>query len=359
MIVLFEMRRLYRDTGAKKRNIATLAVTALIVLGLLLAGPAEAVKVNLQSDKNTYSGDDNTVTFSVSVDIQKNERVPIQTLTLRINDGFRTCEFLPDGNSSCPNIDIHLIHPGVVSTGDQQDKGFGFENTEAPHDQKTDFGFGYGFEEEQKKAGFKGELTYEIKWHIGDDSVPNGKYTASLEAFAQNGETHFTYITKNPKSFNINVKSSTEGGEKHRAKFSGDYAEIDHIDDESDFSKENAQLVAEVKKESSVNGYTSLNAYAEESDTTKVQLEVQMKNFDLDAFTIDHIEFDSMADVVYHKTKQGAWVNGHREGFEPPVEIRTKVPVHLNLHDGKIFVDSDNPSIPFSITLRVTEFQFK
>ena len=153
----------------------------MIVIAIILAGPVEAVRVNVSTDKPVYSRDDTTVTFMIGVDIERNERVPIQDLTLRINDIYKVCEFAVDGSNSCDGITITPVDQGQESTGDLQGTGEGFF-TPSDDIKKRDvaYGFGYGIEEENKRAGKDAEMLYQVEWDIAD--VPDGKYMVAIEA---------------------------------------------------------------------------------------------------------------------------------------------------------------------------------
>lgn len=346
------------NRDAQKRNLSGLIVTALIVLGLMVAGPVEAVKLNIASDKGVYSGDDDEVTFRVAVDIQKNEMVPIKSLKLRINDDFKVCDFMPDGSNSCPNVEIALVEPSAESVGDLKGTGFGFSGSEEPGGKQTDFGFGYGFDEQPRRAGFKGELVYEIKWGIAADGVPNGKYSAGLEAFAENDGTEFTYISRFPEYFNININPPTEE-EFHRAIVTANGGEVNSINGMGNFSLENQKFFSELRSKGKIEGNAVLNIYAEKPDTTKVTMQLKMKNFDADEFDAGGIDITGDADVEFHKTKIGVWSNGARTGFEAPERILgTLKDVHLVVEDGTVSIISSDPKLPFDVELDVAEFSF-
>ena len=96
------------NKSARKRNLFSVILTVLVIALYLLPNFASAVSVEVKTDKGTYTETDDIVTFDVSVDIEDNERIPIQNLTLKINNTFKTCTFDVSGNklTQCSNLQI-------------------------------------------------------------------------------------------------------------------------------------------------------------------------------------------------------------------------------------------------------------
>ncbi len=348
-------------TSAKKRHLPSLAVTAMIVIAIILAGPVEAVRVNVSTDKPVYSRDDTTVTFMIGVDIERNERVPIQDLTLRINDIYKVCEFAVDGSNSCDGITITPVDQGQESTGDLQGTGEGFF-TPSDDIKKRDvaYGFGYGIEEENKRAGKDAEMLYQVEWDIAD--VPDGKYMVAIEAHAENGDTSYTYVSRK-RLFHLNFDNEkVVDGAKASIRASG--GTVDYVGLLTDFDRERTTLNSELRSftfgaQELIDGKTFLDLYAEKEDTTKIKLQVDLRgNHILTEFGPDRIEVDGEAKVDFQKTKQGIWLNTQRVGAEEPVRVQKTVQIKMIVEDNTVTVMSDDAVIPFQVTLDVDQFKF-
>ena len=356
------MTNIIRNKQAKKRNIVSLFLTLTIILALVVAGPVQAVKVNLKTDRGVYSRENTVVTFESAVDIQRNERVPITLLRLKILDQvgneFKICEFMPDGSNACPNLDITLLNPGDETVGDRNGEGFGFVNEgDEPDTAETDFGFGYGFEDETGNSGFNGELKYEIMWDLEADDVPNGKYQAVLEAFAEDTESQYTYISKRPKTFHVKLNPADEVSEEEKAVIGSRDGEIISINSITGFDKDKADFSAALRRtivgeDDVIEGTTSLNLYGEKEDGTKVNLEIRMKDkqFEFVEFTKEKIELNGKATFDYHKTKKGT---------SPVKSMGTIEDISLVIDDGKIMMSSTDPDMPFEAELIINSFSFK
>ena len=355
----------------KKRNIASLMATIGIIIVLILAGPVSAVRVHLSTDKAIYRTEDNIVTFITSINIQRNEIVPIKTLKLIINDGYKICEFQPDGSNSCPNIEIIPIETGDVQTGEREAKGFGFVNTgDKPKSKKTDFGYGYGFGEEQGKLGLRGELKYEIRWDIEADNVADGRYFSTLEAFAEDTETQYTYINPSASTFKVSregeqapSKASIINRAEIKSKAGGS---IDYIAEDSDFDMQKPSFSADIRRvvedsQEKMYGRAAINLYGEKDDSTTATLKVDVPEglFNLGEFSKEKIEFDAVAQYTYQRTKNGVWDNGVRIGFEPPITKRGSLDVHVRIENNMIFVSSEDSDVPFSADIPVGEIKYR
>lgn len=359
--------------SAKKRSILSFIITLALLFIIIVAGPVEAVRVNLKTDKSVYQVDDETVVIMTSVDIQRNEIVPIRSLTLKINDGFKVCEFSPDGSESCPNIDIILINDGEVATDDMEAKGFGFVNeTEKSKVKKTDFGYGYGFEDELRKSGHRGELKYEIHWDINADNVPNGNYEAVIEAFAENGVKQFTYLSRSKEKFKIKrslvqpPSPPLKAEITDKVKIKSKSGAIDFIKDDANFTDEKNSFDANLRRiifdsSENVQGRVAFSLYGEKNDSTKVRLDIDMKDnyFDLDSFGPDLLEFSGIADFSYSRTKKGVWQNHTWQGQEESVNLRGRLAeIRIIIEDGKIMVSSEELELPFEATFQIEEIKF-
>jgi len=174
-------------------NITAGFLTIVILLVMII--PAKAVIIDLMSDKTSYKKDD-IITFTVSVDIENNERIPIQNLTLRVSNSSDTsqlikqCAFSASGAkmSGCENIlEITPINVQGYGYGYSFGYGYGYGSSYGYGYANQTFGYGYGYGYSAGYAGLSGELAYNITWNITADNVSDGNYSYDLWAYADDG----------------------------------------------------------------------------------------------------------------------------------------------------------------------------
>jgi hypothetical protein len=170
---------------------------------LISSGPASAVTISVNTDKNTYIPADRTVVFTVQVDIESNERIPVQNLTLRItgpNSFSKNCTFTTSGSNltRCENLVITPISIGNYGQGNMFGYGFGYNSTSGQWViENQTFGYGYGYEYESGSI----ELRYNISWNISAETISSGSFSANLEVFAQSGSNVRIYKSQTSKTF--------------------------------------------------------------------------------------------------------------------------------------------------------------
>jgi hypothetical protein len=351
------MYSLLRTKHAKKRKIVSFLATAMIILALFYAGPVKAVYVNVETDKAVYDPGD-VVVFTASIDVQRNEIVPITKLKLIIKD-VKECEFDLDGSNACPNIEITKLNAGVETEGDRMADGWGYENQgDELEEKETDFGFGYGFTDEPLKSGMDGELLYEIKWDFGADGVDGGNYEANIEAYAE-GDKDFIYTQHAAQKFNI--KPPTKTYAESEAVISARNGDIFMLNNLDAFKKEDINFNADLKSttDGGLRGRASLNLYTEKDDSTKQSLEVRMTDFELISFSESLIEYTADAEIIFSQTKNGIWANGKRVGSEAPIRIQRVIPVYIRVENGIVAVSSNSIILPFNAEVMVTGFSFR
>ncbi len=175
----------------QKRKITAGAVTTLILVLLIIAGPAQAFTLNLQVDNDVVE-QGKKITFTASVDINSGENIPIEELVL-ILDGpeHRECVFDITGkmkdNWECHGINIKkLPYPQI-----QQGYGYRYGYS---HGYGYDFGYGYGYTD---------NLEYEITLHSQKFEV--GGYESYLKIKTENKK-----FTEKGPDFEIKNKPAKE-----------------------------------------------------------------------------------------------------------------------------------------------------
>ncbi len=180
-----------------KKNLLSLVFTLFVIGFLIMSGPVAAITLSLTTDKTIYATD-GTITFEMSLDIETNERVPIQNLTLTIQDStnnvVKTCIFRPDGTaiSGCDNV---VITPEVDSSsygyGDQFGYGYGYDGSSYGTQNNT-FGYGYGY---GYATDVTGEMKYTVEWDLSSETATEGTYGAQLSAVAQSNTNKYTFLS--------------------------------------------------------------------------------------------------------------------------------------------------------------------
>jgi hypothetical protein len=184
----------------KKKDILiktfSILTSLLIITLLILSGPAKAfsLEINLTEDKIKLG---QQTSFIVTLNIDSNERLPIEYLTLEIiGPKDITCEFKPNGEkiSGCENLSISPISYYNYTQGKLEGNdpninytynwgyGYGYEGT---------YGYGYeaGYGYNLQKQGY---LKYNITLNTTD--LEFGEYTTHFKArighkiFSQEGE---------------------------------------------------------------------------------------------------------------------------------------------------------------------------
>ena len=170
---------------AHSRQIVAILITAVVIVLLLLSGPATAFDLLLSgiSDANPLQGD--TITFTATMEIVANELVPISNLSINFSDGTN-CYFDIDGDiltgPECAGITITPDDDTVGSA--DGNLSFNFSGTH------YDYGYGYA-------ATSPGILTYNISLDTG--VFDPGSLNFSLNAIMTNGQI----FTSDSESINI------------------------------------------------------------------------------------------------------------------------------------------------------------
>jgi hypothetical protein len=204
----------------KKRILVSVILTISIIGILLISGPAIAIQLKIATDKVAYSGStDNSVAFTVGVDIETGERVPVQNITLTItgpSSYSTTCTFNISGSklTTCQNLTINaLILQGY---GQSQMFGYGYGyNTSSPGFQNASFGTGFGYGSDQyvwNDTSHQAELLYNVTWNITAEKRPaDGLYNASLQAIAQNGNLYWIFLSTSSETASFRILTPSSG----------------------------------------------------------------------------------------------------------------------------------------------------
>ncbi len=202
----------HKNKSSLKKRFTSVFTTLAIIVLLIMAGPVLSVVVDVSTDSTYYKNGAENVTFIADVDIETDERIPVQNLTLFITGPTnKTCIFATSGQavSGCGNLTITPVN--VIGFGYADDtsfemfgygygygaSGYGTEN------QTYGYGYGYGYATGYDSSGSGGELRYNITWNITAEGAGEGDYTADMDAFAQSGYNFRIYKDQTSGSFVI------------------------------------------------------------------------------------------------------------------------------------------------------------
>lgn len=156
--------RNYSIAMNEKKNsnkIISVFITALVIGLLVFVGPVDAYRLQLSGLKTTPYTIGEIINFLGTVEINTNERVPIQNVSLEVNDQV-ICVFDVLGNSisSCEGINVDL-----VSNSASLGYGYGYNSFQQAwsgnnyaHGAGNYSGYGYGY----GQGYANGELVYNV-----------------------------------------------------------------------------------------------------------------------------------------------------------------------------------------------------
>ena len=279
-----------------KKVVISVSVTFMFLVILILAGPAEAISIEADTEKVNYNSEEKVI-FEVSVEANAEEN--FETLTLILN-GDEVCTFDKDGNiiSGCAGMDVEL------------DEKVGYP------DIKFDYIITLNDPEEGRYEGFlrvneENILSKLINFMVREK--PKSFVGRKVDVHGRNGDI-------------INLFTET-GFENHETEFQMDMREI--LDN------------------GLVNGAGSvlLTVIGKKDDSTRVELHIRADPINIGIFNDDKIKIKGPATVDYHRTKKGIWINKQWVGKEDPIRIKkdlSSVTVDIDLNDETIDVISNS-----------------
>jgi hypothetical protein len=205
----------------KKRSVISVFITLIIITMLILSGPVSAVQVGIGTPSTSTPGESSTVSFVVYVDIQTNERIPVQNLTLVIDDSGtdNLCYFLPDGTELsgplCGNVTITQLYALTwANATNYYGYGYGYGYSAGSWSygySNTTFysssnGYGYGYTSGYSySANTKAELMYNVSWTTPGVTA-NKTYNIYLIATVDDGSSTTSWRTyQNPTATQVTV----------------------------------------------------------------------------------------------------------------------------------------------------------
>jgi len=156
-----------------KEKLASVGLTGFLLLLVILSSPIQALQMSILTDKSSYTRSE-TVTFTVSTEIEHGERIPIDNVTLNITG--------PGGSFSCILPYDYSYTNQAIICGSQTitasldlNSNFGYGYLNADYDYLYNWGYGYGYGYDLGSV----EIGYTIEWNIPSD-WSLGEYTAEV-----------------------------------------------------------------------------------------------------------------------------------------------------------------------------------
>lgn len=170
----------------------------------MLIGPANAISVSV-TVPNTSLEYGQTIDFLAKIDIDSNERVPIENLTANIYDEtdslISSCTFSASGEKiSCDSSFLTISNTKNSSNFNQGERNVvGFDNV------TTNFGYGYGFTSSSTST----ELEYSIVWQTPFNQTQSHTYKIKIDLNAQSTSNQKTYSNQIVPQVNVQLQKPT------------------------------------------------------------------------------------------------------------------------------------------------------
>jgi len=183
----------------EKHKSLSAVLTSLVIITLILMGPANAVSINISNIDESVQG--STVNFQIEVDLTTPDMyLPIAYTNLIFTDPSNnqfSCKVYNDGSiensTECENLSVTTNFNLTYGEGHQFGYGYGYDSNHGYGYENTYFGYGYGY----GYAGENGKITYNATLQLtnssetGDYKVKAETYVASEDSFDDN--QGFTY----------------------------------------------------------------------------------------------------------------------------------------------------------------------
>ncbi|MBI4447871.1 hypothetical protein HY643_02730 [Candidatus Woesearchaeota archaeon] len=202
------------DKRGIKKHIISLVLTLAVIAVLLISGPVKALTIYFtpNSDDGTYKLTDKVAVWTLSVDIEDGETIPVQNITVQIyypnGTSFKFCTFEPGNTSSkfgCANINITSVRAwnwtrvtsqyaygygyapnswggGFLGAGGNssktKDAGANIANSSVQTWYNDTEAYGYQYSYQSGITDVNGEMLYNITWNLTAEALDvEGNYT--------------------------------------------------------------------------------------------------------------------------------------------------------------------------------------
>jgi len=155
-----------------RRDFVSISITLLIVLMLIISGPASAVHIKMKPPSDHAVGE--AVTFTIDIRLLGSDFINIQNINVT-NLPLGNISFYPDGTMISGDSGYTITRIGSTYYG----YGYGYGYDENPgygygYDFGYGYGYGYGYEYGHSVDGPRSSL----KYYINISGLPVGTYTS-------------------------------------------------------------------------------------------------------------------------------------------------------------------------------------
>jgi hypothetical protein len=174
------VKTITKTMKSKKHKSISVFLTSLVIVTLILMGPANAISINISNPNDATQGE--KVNFEIVVDLESPDMyLPIAYTNLiftKPNDEQFECKVYNDGSTDCENIEAIVTFDLTYGQGNQFGYGYGYDSNNGYGYENTYFGYGYGY----GYAGEDGKITYNITLNLENNSEI-GEYKVKAETY--------------------------------------------------------------------------------------------------------------------------------------------------------------------------------
>ena len=189
----------------KGRNLISVLITSIVISILFLSGPANAIDVSLDTPDIDVTNDP-TQTFTLEVQINDGEFLPILFTYLIFNDGTNsiTCKIdKEDVVSGCSFLTVADRTISDLDLGQNFGYGYGYNSNNNLGYNSFGYGYGYGYGTRGQIGVGSGTITYSLE--VDTSKLPGSftQKTVDVDARVYGGtEDNFNYF-KGSSSFQV------------------------------------------------------------------------------------------------------------------------------------------------------------
>ncbi|HUW68300.1 MAG TPA: PGF-pre-PGF domain-containing protein [Candidatus Nanoarchaeia archaeon] len=193
-----------RKTNLKTKKIINISLTLFVILLVIFSGPASAVKVTMTAPTGQHYSDQ-TVTFTVDIDFQTGDRIPIDNISITdLPKG--DLSFRPDGTKISGDAGYTVTK--IASADYGYGYGYGYDQNTVPG-YGYDFGYGYGY-------GYD-PINHKFRYEIKISGLTLGTHSGTANTKVNTGDTNKpSFSSSQSYSFEIISRPGSPSGRGRR-----------------------------------------------------------------------------------------------------------------------------------------------
>lgn len=192
----------------KKNNLTSIFLTLVVIVLLILSGPASAIDINLTTPDIDHLEDD-TIPFTIVIQVNDGEFLPLlyTDLTFDFGGDSLICRINEDNtidNCGFLTVDSREITDLNSSYNYGYGYGYGYQAPNYGYGYEFGYGYGYGYGERGIMGGAgSGTITYNLTVDVSEIPVEFLNNEVDVEAKVYGGtESNYRYFT-GTSSFNV------------------------------------------------------------------------------------------------------------------------------------------------------------